>query len=91
MLPPVDAPESMSQYIDALCQQLSVLHDREDTMKERHRQGHDMDPGRPYLIGEITGVRRALALALGMDPEEESDKEGGADTHYEGWRERNGR
>lgn len=91
MLPPVDTPESMSQYIDALCQQLSVLHDREDTMKARHRQGHDMDPGRPYLIGEITGVRRALALALGMDPEEESDKDEGADAYYMEWRARHGR
>jgi hypothetical protein len=91
MLPPVDAPESMSQHIDALCQQLAVLHGREDTMKVRHRQGQDMDPDRPYLIGEIIGVRWALALALGLDPEIESDKEGGADTYYQEWCERNGR
>ena len=87
----MSAPESIDQYVDALCQQLAALHSREDTMKARHRQGHDMDPGRPYLIGEITGVRRALALALGMDPEIESDKEGGADAYYQEWCERHGR
>jgi hypothetical protein len=91
MLPAVDTPESMSQYIDALCQQLAVLHGREDTMKARHQQGHGMDPGRPHLIGEIIGVRWALALALGLDPDTESDKEEGADTYYQEWCERNDR
>lgn len=40
---------------------------------------------------EITGIRRALALALGLDPDKESGAGKGADIYCSDWRDLNGR
>lgn len=92
MLPPVDAPETMSQYIDALCQHLADLQDRYERARDLFEATADAPlQAQLVVIGEICGMRRALAIALGLDPVQESDKEGAADTYHAEWRARHGR
>lgn len=91
MLPPVDAPETMSQYIDALCQHLADVQDRYEASAVFNPTTESQLQVALGMIGEICGMRRALAIALGLDPDTESGKEDAADTYYTEWRESHGR
>jgi hypothetical protein len=85
------APDSISQYIDALCAHLADFQDRVEASKAFTMTTEDDLRIRIEMNGEICGMRRALAIALGFDPEQENDKEEAADTYYREWRERHGR
>ncbi|HSE07711.1 MAG TPA: hypothetical protein VLB29_03510 [Nocardioidaceae bacterium] len=86
------APENIGQYVDALCHHLADLQDRYEKARDLFEATADAPlQAQLVAIGEICGMRRALAIALGLDPQAESDKEGGADTYHAEWRERHGR
>lgn len=91
MLPPVDAPETMSQYIDALCQHLADVQDRYEASDAFNPTTDSQLHVSLCMNGEIVGMRRALAIALGLDPMQESDRDEGADAYYMEWRARHGR
>lgn len=83
--------DSLARYIDTLCGHIADLHDRYELSPAFHsRTGTDLQI-RLQFLGELTGLRRALAIALGEDPEQECDIEGAADTYVREWRERNKR
>jgi hypothetical protein len=87
----MSAPTTMSQYIDALCQHLADFQDRIEASNAFNVTTDAQLHVRLSLNGEVVGMRRALALALGLDPDQESDKEEAADSYHMEWRERNGR
>lgn len=86
-----DAPDSISQYIDALCPHLADVQDRYEASAAFNPTTDAQLQVSLSMNGEIVGMRRALAIALGLDPEQESDKEEGAHTYFLEWRERHGR
>lgn len=87
----MDAPETMSQYIDALCQHLADVQDRYEASDAFGPTTDAQLQVALAMTGEISGLLRALAIALGLDPDTESGKEDAADTYYREWRESHGR
>ena len=87
----MSAPTTMSQYIDALCQHLADFQDRVEASDAFNPTTDAQLQVRLELNGEVVGMRRALAIALGLDPQQESDKDEAADAYYMEWRERHGR
>lgn len=87
----MSAPASVSEYIDALCQHLADVQDRYEASDAFNATTDAQLQVALGMIGEICGMRRALAIALGLDPNTESGKEDAADTYYTEWRESHGR
>lgn len=87
----MSAPTTIDEYIDALCQHLADVQDRYEASDAFSPTTAAQLQVSLHMNGEIVGMRRALAIALGLDPVQESDKEEGADVYYTEWRERHGR
>lgn len=64
------APDNISQYIDALCAHLADFQDRVEASKVFNPTTEDELLIKIEMNGEICGMRRALAIALGFDPEQ---------------------
>lgn len=84
---------NQQQLTDALCREAVRLHRILDA-DENHYHGSDTSTKNTVLtarltwIGELIGLRMALCLIHGWDPQEQSDKEGKADQLITNWWER---
>jgi hypothetical protein len=87
----MSAPTTMSQYIDALCEQMANFQDRFEASPESFPLDEAQRELHQRITGEMRGMRGALAIALGLDPDEESLRGKAADVYYTEWRERHGR
>jgi hypothetical protein len=76
------------EYIDALCRHIAEVQDRyERSSVFGSAAGADLHV-KLTIAGEVSGLRRALALALGLDPDRDSGEEDAADTYFREWKER---
>lgn len=76
-------------YVEALCRHIAEVQDRYIRSSVFGSADPADLPAKLTIQGEISGLRRALALALGYDPDRESGEEDAADTYFREWRENN--
>jgi hypothetical protein len=86
----VAANPDLQQLVDALCREAVQRHRVLDNLREAPDYNPKQDlPITLTWIGELIGLRMAICLVHGWDPNEESDKEGKADELVTAWWERN--
>lgn len=80
---PDRSPRSVTELVQWLCRDtVWAMHAQDSILNDRTDAG---SVTQTFLMGQVIGLRHALCLAKGWDPQQEADKEGRADQFIKNW------